>query len=221
MASVSQTALPMSTPLRDGVQKMGLLTIIRNLRGFFRRDVANWVAEGCPSPAPNIVKMSVVKHHVTAYGNKVFVETGTFLGSMVEHVAATGAQCHTIEIDPEIYARAQTILARHRNINLIFGNSGVKIPEVLSTLNEPATFWLDGHYSGGFTGRADVDTPISAELDHILEHPIKKHVILIDDARDFNGKDGYPRLSKLFAHFEDNPHYKMAVSADIIRIVPR
>jgi hypothetical protein len=155
MVSVSQSSLTITTPLRDGVQKLGLLTFIRNLRGFFRRDVSNWVANGCPSPAPNIVKMSVVKHHVTAYGNKVFVETGTFLGSMVEHIASTGAKCHTIEIDPDIYARAHVILAGHKNINLIFGDSGVKIPEVLSSLNEPATFWLDGHYSGGFTGRAD------------------------------------------------------------------
>jgi hypothetical protein len=221
MASAPQTDLAITTPLRDSVQKLGLLTFIRNLRGFFRRDVSNWVANGCPSPAPNIVKMSVVKHHVTAYGNKVFVETGTFLGSMVEHIAATGVQCHTIEIDPTIYQRAQAILASHKNINLIFGDSGVKIPEVLSRLDQPATFWLDGHYSGGFTGGAEIETPISAELDHILAHPIKKHVILIDDARDFDGTNNYPLMSRLFSFFEDHEHYRISLSADIIRITPR
>jgi hypothetical protein len=216
-----QTAAPITTPLRDWVQKIGMLTPIRNLRGAFRRDVPSWVARGCPSPAPNIVKMSVVRHHVTAFGTKVFVETGTYLGSMVEYVATTGVQCHTIEIDPVIYERAQKIVGRHSNINLILGDSGVALPELLKSLTEPATFWLDGHYSGSFTGRSELDTPVSAELDHILEHPIKKHVILIDDARDFTGVDGYPKLSSLLAHFDDHPNYRAEVSADIIRITPR
>ena len=54
-----------------------------------------------------------------------------------------------------------------------------------------------------------------------MDHPIKTHVILIDDARDFTGRDGYPRLSSLLAHFDDHPHYAASGSADIIRIVPR
>ena len=55
----------------------------------------------------------------------------------------------------------------------------------------------------------------------ILDHHIKGHVILIDDARDFTGREGYPRLSTLLAHFEDDPEYRAEVSADIIRIVSR
>jgi hypothetical protein len=212
---------PITTPLRDWVQKAGMLTLIRDARGFFRRDVSKWVAKGCPSPAPNIVKMSVVRHHVEAYRTGVFVETGTFLGSMVEYIAATGVQCHTIEIDQSIFTRAQGILGKRKNINLILGDSGVALPALLQSLDQPATFWLDGHYSGGFTGRSDLDTPISAELDFILEHPNKRHVILIDDARDFAGRDGYPLLSSLLAHFDNHPHYAASVSADIIRITPR
>lgn len=221
VAETNDSISQLTSPLRDAVQKAGLLTATRNVRAMVRRDIGNWVAEGCPSPAPNVVKMAVVKHHVTAYRHRVFVETGTFLGSMVEHIAATGAQCHTIEIDEVIYRRAQEILARYSNIDLILGDSGVELPRVLSTLNEPATFWLDGHYSGSFTGKGDLDTPVSAELDHIMKHPIKKHVVLIDDARDFTGEEGYPRLSSLLAFFEDHPHYRAAVSADIIRITPR
>jgi hypothetical protein len=220
-ANTDDSVARLTSPLRDSVQKAGLLTATRNVRAMVRRDIRNWVSGGCPSPAPNVVKMAVVKHHVTAYGHRVFVETGTFLGSMVEHIAATGARCHTIEIDEAIYRRAQQILARHANINLILGDSGVELPRVLAVLDEPATFWLDGHYSGSFTGKGELDTPVSAELDHIMNHPIKNHVILIDDARDFTGREGYPRLSSLLAHFDDHPHYQAAVSADIIRITPR
>lgn len=221
VAETNDSISRLTSPLRDAVQQAGLLTATRNMRAMVRRDTSNWVAAGCPSPAPNVVKMAVVKHHVTAYGHRVFVETGTFLGSMVEHIAATGAQCHTIEIDETIYRRAQKILAGHANINLILGDSGVELPKVLEKLDQPATFWLDGHYSGSFTGKGDVDTPVSAELDHIMSHRIGNHVILIDDARDFTGHEGYPRLSSLLAHFDDHPHYQASVSADIIRITPR
>jgi hypothetical protein len=52
-------------------------------------------------------------------------------------------------------------------------------------LQEPALFWLDGHYSGVDTGKDELDTPVSAELEAILGSPVKGHVILIDDARCF------------------------------------
>jgi hypothetical protein len=219
--TMSEPVQTLHFPIRDMVQQAGLLTAVHNLRGLFRRDVSRWVPQGCPSPAPNIVKMAVVRHYVVAHQTPVFIETGTYLGSMVEHIAVTGVECHTIEIDPGIYSRAKKILRRHRNIDLIRGDSGIALPALLEKLDRPATFWLDGHYSGGFTGKGASDTPVSAELDHILAHPVKRHVILIDDARDFTGADGYPTLSSLLANFDGHPHYKAEVSADIIRITPR
>lgn len=208
-------------PVRDAVQRAGLLTLARNLRAVFRRDVGHWIRSGCPSPAPNVVKMAVVRHHVEACGAKYFVETGTFLGSMVEHIAETGVKCFTIEIDDVIYKRAVDMLKGRKNIQCLKGDSAVVLPEVLESIDEPAVFWLDGHYSGGFTGKAEIDTPVSEELQMIIEHKIKNHVILIDDARDFNGQDGYPLLSTLLSHFDNRPDYRAEVSADIIRIVPR
>jgi hypothetical protein len=213
---------PNTSLLRDAVQRAGLLTLVRNARAALRREVPNWVRRGCPSPAPNVVKMSVVRSHLERHHMRVFVETGTYLGSMVEFIAkTTGAHCYTIEIVPEIHARAKRILAGVKGIELLLGDSAAKLPEILANLNEPATFWLDGHYSGAFTGKSEVDTPVSAELNHILDHPIKRHVILIDDARDFVGKDSYPHLSELLAQFDNHPHYRASVSADIIRIEPR
>ncbi len=208
-------------PIRDTVQRAGLLTAARNLRAVVRRDIQSWVSSGCPSPAPNVVKMSVVRHFVEKGAARYFVETGTYLGSMVEHIAETGAECITIEIDDDIHRRAVEILKRKKNISCLKGDSAVVLPEVLKTIDSPAVFWLDGHYSGGFTGKADIDTPVSAELQMIIDHNVKGHVILIDDARDFTGSDGYPRLSTLLALFEDHPLYRAEVSADIIRILPR
>jgi hypothetical protein len=208
-------------PLRDAVQRAGMLTLARNVRAAYRREISKWVEKGCPSPAPNVVKMAVVRHNVMASKAKYFVETGTYLGSMVQHIASTGVQCISIEIDQKIYERAQRILAPLANINLHLGDSALVLPEVLKNIDSPAVFWLDGHYSGGFTGKSSIDTPVSAELQMILDHPIKQHVILIDDARDFNGEDGYPLLSHLISQFDYHPHYRAHVSTDIIRITSR
>lgn len=219
--SAPDNAIPVPGGLRDAVQKLGLLTFVRNARGMVRGDVRRWLGDGCPSPAPNIVKMGVVRAFVRKFRTPVFIETGTFLGSMIEHIAADRVECHSIEIDETLFDRAKQILRRHSNITLHLGDSATILPHLLARLDRPATFWLDGHYSGGFTSRSDVDTPVSAELEHILAHPIRNHVILIDDARDFTGEDGYPRLSTLLAHFETHPDYRAEVSADIIRITPR
>jgi hypothetical protein len=48
-------------------------------------------------------------------------------------------------------------------------------------------FWLDGHFCGGVSAHGDKGTPILEELNLILSHRVKEHVILIDDARLFNG----------------------------------
>jgi hypothetical protein len=143
------------------------------------------------------------------------------MGSMMDFIARTGVECHSIEIVPDIHARAAAVLSRYKNVILHLGDSGDVIPRLLQTLESPATFWLDGHYSGSFTGRGTLDSPISDELYAIISHPIKKHVILIDDARMFNGQDGYPPLSTVLTHFEENRDYKAEVSTDIIRILPR
>lgn len=210
-----------TSAVRDWVQRSGLLPLVRDTRDSLQRRVSNWVDAGCPSPAPNAVKFRVVRHHVTAYKTPVFIETGTYLGSMTDFIARSGVECHTIEIVPAIHERARQILGRHQNVTLHLGDSGVVLPALLRTLDRPATFWLDGHYSGSFTGRSEVDSPVSAEVDAILSHHVTGHVILIDDAREFTGRSGYPPLSQLMAHFEQHPAYRAEVSTDIIRILPR
>lgn len=68
---------------------------------------------------------------------------------------------------------------------------------------------------------ADVETPISAELHAILTSPIKSHVILIDDARCFNGSADYPFIDELLKTVHEHSDYRVEVSADIIRLTPK
>jgi hypothetical protein len=94
------------------------------------------------------------------------------------------------------------------------------MPTVKSQLAAPALFWLDGHNIGGLTAQGDCDTPVSAELTAILTSPCKTHVILIDDARCYDGSNGYPHLYDLLKTVREQSSYRVEVSIDIIRLTP-
>lgn len=208
--------------LLDRVQKAGLLPAFRRGRSIVKREASRWIAAGCPSPAPAVIKMSIVGSYVREYRAKIFVETGTLIGGMVEHIALDrSVECHTIEIDKAYYNRAKRILGRKKNINFHLGDSAEVLPRILAELDRPSVFWLDGHYSGGVTGKASYDTPVSREVELILAHRINNHVILIDDAREFTGEGDYPPLADLLSVFTSHTDYRAEVSADIVRIVPR
>ncbi len=100
--------------------------------------------------------------------------------------------CSASSFRCELHQRARARLKRYSNVKLIQGDSAALLPDLLAGLSEPAGFWLDAHFSGGETARGDVDTPVVSELRAILGHPMRRHVILIDDARLFTGGDGYP-----------------------------
>jgi len=102
---------------------------------------------------------------------------------------------------------------------IINGDSGEKIQSLLTEINEPCVFWLDGHYSGGITAKAEIDTPIMAELDAIFNHKILNHVILIDDARLFIGENDYPTINALTLYVKNKDKSKtISVENDIIII---
>lgn len=101
----------------------------------------------------------------------------------------------------------------------MFNNSIESIKKYLKLLKEPSIFWLDGHYSEGNTAKSKTHTPIVSELKSILNHRIKNHVILIDDARYFTGKDGYPKVNELKKMLE-NSNYSLSIKDDVIRITP-
>ncbi len=172
-------------------------------------------------PAPHAIKMSVVRSYLRTYKLKQFVETGTYLGETLEYIAREGVSCRSIELSEQLHAAATRRFAGFENVNLILGDSAQEMPKLLTHLGKPALFWLDGHYSGGFTARAGKDSPIIAELEAIYNHPIAGHVILIDDARCFDGLNDYPRLDDLLRKIKEGGRYNSEVSMDIIRLVPR
>jgi hypothetical protein len=202
-------------------QRLGFGPELRAFRSLLRRERKRWIDAGCPSPPPDSVKARIIETFLVS-GPRIFIETGTLTGATLDSIARLpGVYCYSIEIERRLFNRAKNVFRGRPNIELILGDSALALPPLLEKLAEPALFWLDGHYSGGTSGRGPLDTPISTELDAILAHPRKDHRILIDDARMFDGRNGYPRLSELLARFDDHPCYRATVSADIIRIMPR
>lgn len=92
---------------------------------------------------------------------------------------------------------------------------------MIRQINQPALFWLDGHYSAGVTAKGEKHTPIYEELEHILGTQERKHVIIIDDARLFGTDPAYPNLEELsdFIKAKRN-NVDILVQDDSIRITP-
>lgn len=142
------------------------------------------------------------------------------MGDTLSYIAAMGVRCTSIELSPELYQAAVKRFAPDRNVRLVLGDSGKCLPKLLEETDAPTLFWLDGHYSSGITALGASHTPISGELAAIMSHRIKKHVILIDDARCFDGSNDYPYLDELLHYIRADRTYKVEVSTDIIRLVP-
>ena len=176
---------------------------------------------GRPVPPPPLVKQALVKDFQRRFGLRVFVETGTFAGEMINAVLGRFDRIFSIELDDQWYAKAVGRFAARRDVTLLHGDSSTRLREVLAGLQEPALFWLDAHYSGPVTARGPLDSPIVQELDAIAAHPVRGHVVLIDDMRDFNGSGGYPDAGALAAELrERHPGDVVEIRDDVLRWYP-
>ncbi len=183
------------------------------------RHVKAWENEGCPIPPPHTVKQFVVTSYQKKYGYKTLVETGTFLGDMVEAQKKRFAKIISIELGQDLFLKAKDRFSKDGHIQIFQGDSSKVLPVIMQTLNEPAIFWLDGHYSHGITAKGDLECPIIAEAAAILKAPVRlPHVLLIDDARDFTGQNDYPTIEALENYVQGiNSAYRLEVKDDIIR----
>lgn len=150
----------------------------------------------------------------------IFVETGTFRGEMVEAMRKKFKKIYSIELADVLYERAREKFGKYSHIRLLHGDSAVELPKILTEIDEPAIFWLDAHYSGGETARGETNTPIEREIRAIFAHPIKNHVILIDDAGDFDPKYEYPTATSVERLAREN-NYSFDMVENIFRIYPK
>ena len=95
-----------------------------------------------------------IQFDLKKYKQKVFVETGTFYGEGCIDAINSGFEIiHSIEVyspNLEIAKKNLEPYDDKADINLYLGDSALCLSEVLESVSEPATFWLDGH--GGYAG---------------------------------------------------------------------
>ena len=187
---------------------------LRRQRAEFQR----WELGGRKAAPPHLVKQRLIRRYAAQHQCATLVETGTYRGDMLLAMLHDFRTLYSIELHPKLHSRAQQLFLHQPKVRLLHGDSGTKIADVLKELNEPAVFWLDGHFSAGQTAKADLNTPIIAELDQVLKHRIRDHVVLIDDARLFNGRDDYPTLDFLKTQLARVGHFSIAVEDDVIAI---
>lgn len=198
-----------------------IIKIIKALITYLKLKViiVKWKLCGRPIPPPHIVKQQIIKEHAKKYKIKTFIETGTFFGQMVHAVSDIFDRIISIELDPNLYNNAQILFSDFSHISILHGDSSDVLKYILPTINEQCLFWLDGHYSEGVTAKGKLNTPIIEELNLILSHKIKNHIILIDDARCFTGKNDYPKLEKLKEYVNKyNKNCTFENRDDVIRI---
>lgn len=170
-----------------------------------------WKLQGEPIPQPHAVKEYFLKKILLKTGIRILVETGTYKGDMIAAMRPYCTKISSIELNGPLFEKAVERFKDDGAVTIYQGDSGEVIPEAIKDIDGPIVFWLDGHYSAGETSKGDLDTPIIKEIDHVAAHPhADKHVLLIDDARCFDGTNDYPTeealkkylASKGFGHFE-------------------
>lgn len=181
--------------------KLKTTDVYNELRAFRNKikadkEVKAWINDGKPMPVPHRVKQDTLRFLMEAYGLKNLVETGTFLGDMVHAMKELFHEIYTIEINPTLAENAKKRFRKYPHIQVINGDSGAILDQIMPKISAPTLFWLDGHYSGGITGKGKKETPIIEEISHIVKGPELSHVLVVDDARCFGKEADYPSLEE-------------------------
>lgn len=182
-----------------------------------------WINEGKPLPPPHLFKQEVIRNYQRNFSLNILVETGTYYGDMIYSQRKIFREIYSIELSKYFFELAKVRFKGYDYIKLFNGDSKEKLQEIVLILKEAALFWLDAHWSGGITAKLDEsETPVLGELKSISGFSFcNKSVILIDDARCFNGSNGYPTINELVNICREYfPLHNLKVENDIIQIFP-
>lgn len=210
--------------LKDSVKRALLATSLIQVYMHIRHrlpkaaQVRAWEARGRPAPPPHPVKEAALREYARRFSLRVLVESGTYLGDMVYALRDCCTRIISVELSADLVPHLRRYFRSYPHVEIVQGDSGKVMPKILAALDEPALFWLDGHYSHGITARGEEETPVIRELQAIFAHPLN-HCILIDDARSFGRYSGYPTLEEVRALVERaRPGWVVEVEDDVIRI---
>ena len=182
--------------------------------------LAHWERNGRTFPPPHIIKQMAIEEFRNRFQTKILVETGTYFGDMVEAQRDKFQKIYSIELSKRLYKQAKKRFSAFSHITILQGDSGIVLDQLVHEIDKPALFWLDGHYSEGITAKGTKECPIREELEAIFKSSFS-HIILIDDARLFNGTHDYPTMDELQEMTNrSGKNYSLETKEDIIRLTP-
>jgi len=193
------------------------LSIINNFFNLIA--IKKWEKNPTNNP-PSIIKYQKIIAIAKNNNLKNIIETGTYLGDMIEATKKIFTKIDSIELNQELYQEAVKRFRKEPHIKIWNGDSYLILAEIIKDAKQPTLFWLDAHYSGGITAKSEFgDTPINKELEVIFSNWQKDSVILIDDSRLFIGTNNYPTLENLSEYIKKQPlNLKLDIEDDIIII---
>ena len=112
-----------------------------------------WAARGYAPPSPEHVKRLLLLRNGAP--NATWIESGTYLGDTAAFLSIKAMRVYTIEPDEALFTMAQRRFAGS-NGEVRRGLSEDVFPALLLDVAGDVNLWLDGHFSGGLTHRADV-----------------------------------------------------------------
>ena len=206
--------------IKKVLRRTPLVFVARAARS--RAAIRRWEALGRPLPPPPAFKQSVVRMYGKRFGLHTLVETGTYQAEMVTAQQKHFRRIVSIELDQDLFHRAEALFAGMSHISILQGDSSQILPGVVAEITAPCVFWLDAHYSGGITARGILDTPIVQELEILFSRRNNRDVILIDDVHAFDGSNDYPALADLLKFLAAaRPNSVLEVADNIIRLHPK
>lgn len=146
-----------------------------------------------------------------------FLETGYYMGSGVDRAIQAGFEkIFSIEISS---IHVENGKKRHESyialgqVNIIKDDSRNLYETIKNYPTKRFLFFLDAHADQSFIHEKSISCPVLEELEAIKKHPIKNHVILIDDMRLFRSQQAWARgilVDKLINELRKiNPLYKI------------
>lgn len=133
-------------------------------------------------------------HELLRYRNKYFLETGTGQGDITQLIADSGCfeTIYTLEASKELYETAVKRFEDTKSIHCFNANSARELQFLIRDIYDTITFFFN-------TGRYE------DELQQLLEHPVKNHVILLQITDQINTTDILQKIKII------NPEYKFNI----------
>ena len=113
---------------------------------------------------------------------KHYIETGIYRGDGIRNVEKHYENVHGIELSEKWYQFNVEQFKNESHIHFYLGDSKKVLPELLNTIQEPCTIFLDAHFSGKYTACGDEESPLLFELEILKNRPFDD-IIIIDDCR--------------------------------------